>query len=78
MNVDEINKRQKNFIKYCAENFDCDKVAHASGTTCRKCEAKEILKAKTEYNRQAVVSHGLQAYGLEPEYATGYKKNRGW
>lgn len=57
MDINQVNKREKDFIRDCAENFDCDNDAHVFGTLCRKCEAKEILFLKDQYNREARKSY---------------------
>jgi len=42
------NKELYEFARNCSANFDCDKDGHKYDTTCRKCDAKKLLK-QTEW-----------------------------
>lgn len=39
-----MNKDVLEFLKDCAEGFDCDPDAHIYGSLCRACRAKELLR----------------------------------
>ena len=39
-----MNKDILQFLKDCAEDFDCDSDAHIHDTLCRACRAKELLR----------------------------------
>lgn len=39
----KIEKQLWAFVYDCASNFDCDLDAHRYDTTCRACDAQELL-----------------------------------
>lgn len=44
-NLEEVLLYAKTTLKDFANNFDCDEDAHKYKTTCRACEAKNVLAA---------------------------------
>lgn len=39
-------KRLEEFVRSCANNFDCDNDAHKWSTQCRACDAQRLIDAK--------------------------------
>lgn len=39
-------KQLEEFVRSCADNFDCDHFAHEWSTQCRACDAQRLIDAK--------------------------------
>jgi hypothetical protein len=50
--ADELEKAKERieeleeFVRSCADNFDCDHEAHKWSTQCRACDAQRLIDAK--------------------------------
>lgn len=42
-----INQLEE-FVRSCADNFDCDHDAHKWSTQCRACDAQRLIDAKED------------------------------
>jgi hypothetical protein len=39
-------KQLEEFVRSCADNFDCDHDSHKWSTQCRACDAQRLINAK--------------------------------
>lgn len=48
-------KQAMDFVRDCAENYDCDADAHRYGTMCRACSAKRVLTGHLPFDPEQPV-----------------------